>query len=159
MKFFCLIIAGALLLTFALPWVDVAGEEFSPGQLLLPYARYFLVKSKILKPGEHEPNSIDQVMLYEKSIRFLAAPPEEGGPRNQITFELIGMAMGLCILCLCMPFQLTYIVGSVLSFASSAAFFLAMILFEKKQIPSFGIGIFGNMAVSLVLTVVVYFIH
>ena len=99
-----ILLYAVILLTYALPWSKVGEVYYSPGQLVLPYIKYFLTSVHILASNENTPPSIGDVFVYEKGLRYLGAPPSEGGPNNQITFELMGYAMAavfiVSLLCL-----------------------------------------------------------
>ncbi|KAH0790669.1 hypothetical protein GPJ56_005410 [Histomonas meleagridis] len=152
------IFLGVIILTYALPWVQVGEEQYAPGQLVIPYLKYALKKIGIMKTDFNTPDSIDNIFIFEKNLRYLATPPSEGGPRNQITFELIFYAMVITIILLIVPLRITRILGYLVSLASTSAFLLAMFFLENKTIESINIGIWANLICSLVFMVITFFV-
>lgn len=153
-----IILYGIIILTYALPWVKVTEEWYAPGQLVIPYFKYFLTQANILKQTPDSPPSIGDVFVYEKSLRYLSSPPEEGGPHNQITFELMAYAMLAVAVILLIPLKLTRVIGYLLSLASSGAFLLAMLFLEGKTIENLSFGLYSNLACSLIFLIATFFI-
>ncbi|OHT02112.1 hypothetical protein TRFO_07314 [Tritrichomonas foetus] len=147
-----------LALTYAFPWVKVADEWYAPGQLVIPYLKFFLTQANIIKRTEESAPSIGDVMVYEKGLRYLGAPPSEGGPHNQITFELMAYAMVASALILLVPLKFFRVIGYLLALASSAAFTLAMFFIEGKLVTDLRFGLFANIGASLVFLIASFFI-
>lgn len=150
-------ILGALVLTYALPWVPMGKEFFSPGQLVIPYAKFFLKKANVIKNNDDIADNFGDVMTYDKSLRFLTNPPADGGPSNQIIFILIGACMVAAILFFVIPTKLTRIIGSLIALSTTAAFAIAMIFIEHKEIAQLGYGLYGTLGVAFVLLVMSFF--
>lgn len=147
---------SVIVLTYALPWVKVAEEWYAPGQLVIPYGKYFLTQVGILKPNSDSPPTIGDVFVYEKSLRYLSSPPEEGGPHNQITFELMAYAMLAVIFVLIIPLRLFKIIGYLLSIATSLAFLAAMFFIEGKAFDSLSFGLYANLGLSLIFLLLTF---
>lgn len=159
MKTVSFIFFGVMLLTYAIPWVKVAEEEYAPGQLVIPYGKYVLRAFNILKKDENSPPSLQDVMTYEKSLQYLDTPPNEGGPNNQITFELMFYAMVATCVVLFIPLKIFHIIGYLLSLSTDAAFLLAMFFLEKKTIDKISYGLYGNLGASLVFLILTFIIE
>lgn len=147
---------GAIVLTYALPWVKVADEWYAPGQLVIPYAKFFLTKAGILSQKEDSPPTIGDVFTYEKSLRYLSSPPEEGGPHNQITFELMSFSMlAVCVLLL-VPLRIFKVISYISAIATDLAFAAAMLFYERKDIKELSFGLFSNIGCSLVFLILTF---
>ena len=154
MKVLHSILLGVLVLTYAIPWVRVGEEQFSPGQLTIPYSKFLMTRIGMIKLKEDSPHELGDVLVYDKSLRYLSIPHNEGGPRNQITFEIVAFSMAAIVLLLLIPLKLTRIIGYSLGLATSAAFFLAMLTFEGKAVPDIGVGLYSNMVVSAISLII-----
>ena len=148
-----IIFYGIIVLTYALPWVKVAEEWYAPGQLVIPYAKFFLTQAGLLKQTPDSPPSIGDVFVYEKSLRYLSSPPEEGGPHNQIPFELMAYAMLAVAFILLIPLRIFRIIGYLLSITSSAAFLVAMLFIEEKTLQNLSFGLYSNLAFSSIFLI------
>ena len=147
---------AVIVLTYALPWVRVSDEWYYPGQLVYPYLKFGLTQIGIFKHTEDSPPTIGDVMVYEKSLRYLGAPPEEGGPYNQITFELMAFAMIAVLVILLIPLKFLRIIGYLISIASASAFSLAMIFHEQKPFDALNYGIFTNIICSFIFLIITF---
>lgn len=154
-----LIFIGIMVLSYALPWVRVGEENYAPGQLVIPYAKYALSQFGLIKNDPTIASRISDIFVSEKNLRYLDAPPSEGGPRNQITFELIFYAMIITLLLLIVPLKVTRIVGYLLSLASSAAFLLAMMFLENKTIEDINVGLYSNFVGSVIFLAITFFFN
>ena len=156
MALFGIITYGAIMFTYALPWAKVAEEVFAPGQFVIPFAKYGLTKIGVLKQTELTPPSLDDIFVYEPSLRYLGAPANEGGPRNQITYQLIGYVMIASALILLVPVRIVRIIGYLVTMCSSAAFLVALLFLEGKTVADVGVGLLANIVVPFVLIIVTY---
>ena len=145
---------GVMVLTFAMPWVKVADEFFCPGQFIIPFTKHALRKVGVLKTDEMSAPSLEDLFVYEPSLRFLGTPSNEGGPKNQITFELMGYAMFTSLIMLLIPLKTVNIFGCLISLGSSSGFCFAMIALEGKTVQELGVGLWGNISASFVSMIV-----
>ena len=158
-QMFGFIFVSILILSYALPWAQVGEEKYAPGQLVIPYAKYALARFGFLKNDPTIATTISDIFVAEKNLRYHDAPPSEGGPHNQITFELIFYAMIVTLLLLIVPIRMMRIVGYLLSLASSSAFLLAMLFLENKTLADIFVGLYSNIVGSVVFLALTFVLN
>lgn len=147
---------GITILTYSLPWTTVAGQKYSPSQFVVPWVKYGLVKFGAIPAADDTPPTLEEMKIYDKTLRYLSIPHSEGGPKFPVMFEVMAYMMVFTMIMLLIPSKSVNVIAYGTTAISSLVFALALLQLEQNT--DFDFGLSGTIVTSLTLFITSFFI-